>query len=72
MSQATMCWSRIRVGFGTPIFIAKVFARNELEPLQAKSMEISEWLGQEVAMFKPHTIPASCSIVAVLTRWLTR
>lgn len=44
-------------GFGTPISAAKVFARNELEPLQAKFLEINDWLGDEVVRFKPYTIP---------------
>lgn len=44
-------------GFGTPISAAKVFARNELEPLQAKFLEINEWIGQEVVRFKPYSIP---------------
>ena len=44
-------------GFGAPISAAKVFARNELEPLQAKFMEINEWIGQEVVRFKPYVIP---------------
>lgn len=43
-------------GFGTPISAAKVFARNELEPLQAKFLEINDWLGDEVVRFKPYTI----------------
>ncbi|WP_429927028.1 phage portal protein [Achromobacter xylosoxidans] len=44
-------------GFGTPISAAKVFARNELEPLQAKFLEINDWLGDEVVRFKPYMIP---------------
>ena len=43
-------------GFGTPISASKVFARNELEPLQAKFLEINDWLGDEVVRFKPYTI----------------
>jgi len=45
-------------GFGTPISAAKVFARNELGPLQAKFLEINEWIGGEVVKFQPCTIPA--------------
>ncbi|MFY3176115.1 capsid portal protein, partial [Achromobacter xylosoxidans] len=30
---------------------------NELEPLQAKFLEINDWLGDEVVRFKPYTIP---------------
>lgn len=43
-------------GFGTPISAAQVFARNELEPLQAKFLEINDWLGYEVVRFKPYVI----------------
>lgn len=44
-------------GFGTPISAAQVFARNELEPLQAKFLEINECIGQEVVRFTPYIIP---------------
>ena len=43
-------------GFGTPVSAAQVFARNELEPLQAKFLEINDWLGHEVVRFKPYVI----------------
>jgi len=43
-------------GFGTPVAAAQVFARNELEPLQAKFLSINDWLGKEVVKFKPYEI----------------
>lgn len=43
-------------GFGTPISAAQVFARNELEPLQAKFLETNDWLGHVVVRFKPYLI----------------
>jgi len=43
-------------GFGTPISAAEVFARNELEPLQAKFREINEWIGQEMVRFRLYII----------------
>lgn len=43
-------------GFGTPVAAAKVFARNELEPLQTKFLELNAQLGQEVVKFKPYVI----------------
>ncbi|QQB38182.1 phage portal protein [Achromobacter deleyi] len=43
-------------GFGTPISAAQVFARNELEPLQAKFLGINDWLGHEVVRFKAYVI----------------
>jgi len=35
---------------------AQVFARNELEPLQAKFLAINDWLGREAVKFKPYEI----------------
>lgn len=43
-------------GFGTPVAAAKVFARNELEPLQAKFLALNDWLGIEAVRFKPYVI----------------
>ncbi|MET1080324.1 MAG: phage portal protein [Pseudomonas sp.] len=36
--------------------VAEVFARNELEPLQARFLELNEWAGEEVVRFKPYSI----------------
>lgn len=43
-------------GFGTPIAAAQVFARNEIEPLQAKFLGLNEWLGQEVVRFRRYVV----------------
>lgn len=41
-------------GFGAVAPAAEVFARNELEPLQARFMELNEWIGEEVVKFQPY------------------
>ncbi len=41
-------------GFGDADKAAAVFARNELEPLQARFQELNEWIGEEVITFKPY------------------
>lgn len=41
-------------GFGDVSKAAEVFARNELEPLQARFAELNEWLGEEVIRFRPY------------------
>jgi PBSX family phage portal protein len=43
-------------GFGDAEKAAKVFARNELEPLMERFKEVNEWLGEEVITFKPYSI----------------
>lgn len=43
-------------GFGSVEAASKVFARNELLPLQERLKEINQWLGQEVIRFEPYTI----------------
>ena len=43
-------------GFGNPTDSARVFARNELEPLQARFQEVNEWLGQDVLRFHPYVL----------------
>lgn len=43
-------------GFGAIGPAAMVFARNELQPLQAKFAELNEWVGQEVIRFEPYSI----------------
>lgn len=40
-------------GFGSISDAAQVWALNELEPLQARMLQINEWLGEEVIRFKP-------------------
>lgn len=39
-------------GFGSMREAAQVWALNELEPLQARLMQINEWLGEEVIRFR--------------------
>lgn len=43
-------------GFGAILPAAQVFARNEIEPLQAKFRELNDWLGQEVVRFTPYVV----------------
>jgi PBSX family phage portal protein len=43
-------------GFSSPDIAAQVFARNELEPLQNKFLELNDWLGEEVIRFKEYVI----------------
>lgn len=44
-------------GFGAADTAANVFARNEIEPLQARFMELNAWLGEEVVRFTPYALP---------------
>lgn len=46
-------------GFGSIREAAQIWAVNELEPEQARLMQINEWLGEEVISFNPYVIPAS-------------
>ena len=43
-------------GFGAVEPAARVFARNELEPLQSQFMAINEWAGVEVVKFAPYEL----------------
>ncbi len=43
-------------GFGAILPAAKVFARNEIEPLQASFRALNDWLGQEVVNFTPYVV----------------
>lgn len=43
-------------GFSDPNAAAKVFARNEIMPLQTQFLEINDWLGQEVISFNDYSI----------------
>jgi PBSX family phage portal protein len=43
-------------GFGAVGAAAKVFARNEILPLQTQLLELNEWLGEEAFKFKPYEI----------------
>lgn len=43
-------------GFGDVIKAAKVFAANELRPLQMRFLEINAWAGEEIVRFDPYTL----------------
>ncbi|SFU24694.1 phage portal protein [Paraburkholderia aspalathi] len=43
-------------GFGAADTAAKVFGRNEIQPLQAQFLEFNEWAGDEMVRFVPYTI----------------
>ncbi|CAB5650638.1 phage portal protein, PBSX family [Pseudomonas putida] len=44
-------------GFGSVRDATEVWAINELEPEQARLLQINEWLGEEVIRFKPYELP---------------
>jgi PBSX family phage portal protein len=43
-------------GFGAADTAARVFARNEIEPLQAQLLACNEWAGDEIIRFTPYTV----------------
>jgi PBSX family phage portal protein len=45
-------------GFGSVRDATQVWAMNELEPEQARLLQINEWLGEEVIRFQPYEVPA--------------
>lgn len=46
-------------GFGSIRDAALVYAANELEPVQARMLQVNEWVGEEVIRFKPYELPSS-------------
>lgn len=46
----------ISKGFGDVEKAAKVFARNEVKPLQDRLLAINEWVGEAVVRFAPYTL----------------
>ena len=48
-------------GFGSIGDAATVFVKNELEPLQARFLELNDWMGQEVVAFTPYEIPSAAA-----------
>lgn len=42
--------------FGDAEKAAMVFEANEIQPLQARFMELNEWVGEEIVRFKPYTL----------------
>lgn len=45
-------------GFGSVRDATQVWVMNELEPEQARLLQINEWLEQEVIRFNPYEAPA--------------
>jgi PBSX family phage portal protein len=43
-------------GFGAADTAARVFARNEIEPLQAQFLAFNEWIGDEIVQFTAYTV----------------
>jgi len=43
-------------GFGDVEKAADVFFRNEIEPLQARFLEVNEWVGEEAVAFQPYDL----------------
>lgn len=49
-------------GFGAAEPAARIFARNELEPLQAQFLALNDWLGSEAVKFTDYVLlPAAVS-----------
>lgn len=48
-------------GFGDAETAAKVFNANEIAPLQARMMEVNEWLGVEAIKFRPYELGQAAS-----------
>lgn len=46
-------------GFGDASKAAEVFSANEIAPLQARFMELNDWIGEEVIRFKPYELAKS-------------
>ncbi|MNC31949.1 Phage portal protein [compost metagenome] len=46
-------------GFGDVEKAAKVFVRNELQPLQRRMLEVNDWLGEEVIRFEAYELELS-------------
>jgi len=48
-------------GFGSIRDAAQVWAMNELEPIQARLLQVNEWLGEEVVRFDEFQLPATAA-----------
>jgi len=46
-------------GFGDVAKASQVFFENEIEPLQARFLELNDWLGLEAVKFKPYVPPGT-------------
>ena len=51
-------------GFGAVEPPTRVFARNELVPLQSQFLSINEWLGEEVVRFTPYELAVTEGVSA--------
>ncbi len=45
-------------GFGAADTATRVFARNEIEPLQVQFLALNDWAGDEIIRFNDYTLPA--------------
>nr|WP_186178025.1 phage portal protein [Burkholderia gladioli] len=45
-------------GFGAADTATRVFARNEIEPLQTQFLALNDWAGEEIVRFDPYALPA--------------
>ncbi|MDC6131774.1 phage portal protein [Burkholderia gladioli] len=45
-------------GFGAADTATRVFARNEIEPLQARFLALNDWAGEEIVRFDRYALPA--------------
>lgn len=52
--------------FGDVEKAAMVFLANEIEPLQARFLELNDWLGEEVVRFKPYSLAKSAKPAPVV------
>jgi PBSX family phage portal protein len=50
-------------GFGAVLPAAQVFARNEIQPLQERFLELNQWMGEEVVRFVPYVVPTDGNAV---------
>jgi PBSX family phage portal protein len=46
-------------GFGSIRDATLVYAANELEPIQARMLQVNDWIGEEVIRFKPYELPGA-------------
>ena len=46
-------------GFGDVGKASQIFFENEIEPLQARFLELNDWLGVEAVRFRPYEPPAT-------------
>lgn len=54
--------------FGDAEKAAVVFSANEIEPLQARFLELNEWLGEEIVKFEPYTLAKAAATTPALVK----